>query len=378
MRLQLSDDQQFFRETTARFLAAHAPVDALRRLRDDPVGFDREYWRQGAELGWTSLLVAEAHGGGSVSGEGVVDSSVIAHEMGWAAAPGPFVTTNVVAAALSDAGVHADELSDVLGDVLSGVLAGTSIASWCHSEPGPRFGDVQLTIRADGDSLVLDGVKRPVESAMVAEHLLVVGQTNDGLSQVLVPSDADGITIEPLGSVDLTHRYAQVRFDNVRVPTSMLLPGGAEQVERQVQLALVLLTAESVGAMQRAFDMTVEWAFDRYSFGRPLASYQELKHRFADMKSWLEASHAIVDAAAAAVQARTPDAAELASAAKAYTGQYGVELLQDCVQIHGGIGVTFEHDLHLFLRRGVLNSGLFGTAAEHRQRLADLAEGWAA
>jgi alkylation response protein AidB-like acyl-CoA dehydrogenase len=135
-----------------------------------------------------------------------------------------------------------------------------------------------------------------------------------------------------------------------------------------------MVCAESVGALQVAFDMTVEWAFDRYSFGRPLASYQELKHRFADMKVWLEASHAISDGAAAAVQSRAPEARELVSAAKAYIGHYGAELVQDCVQMHGGIGVTFEHDLHLYLRRVTVNRALYGTPAEHRQRLANLVE----
>jgi len=140
------------------------------------------------------------------------------------------------------------------------------------------------------------------------------------------------------------------------------------------RLALVILNAEAVGAMEAAFEMTVEWAFDRYSFGRPLASYQEIKHRFADMKSWLEASHAISDAAAAAVEAHAPEASELVSVAKAYIGEYGGELLQDCVQIHGGIGVTFEHDIHLFLRRVTLNRALYGTPADHRQRIATFAE----
>ena len=139
-------------------------------------------------------------------------------------------------------------------------------------------------------------------------------------------------------------------------------------------MALVVACAESVGAMQTAFDMTVEWAFDRYSFGRPLASYQELKHRFADMKTWLEASHAISDAATRPSPSGSPDAAELLSAAKAFIGDYGSELLQDCVQIHGGIGVTFEHDLHLYLRRHTLDRALYGTPADHRQRLADIVE----
>jgi alkylation response protein AidB-like acyl-CoA dehydrogenase len=126
--------------------------------------------------------------------------------------------------------------------------------------------------------------------------------------------------------------------------------------------------------MQRAFDMTVEWAFDRYTFGRPLASYQALKHRFADLKSWLEAGHAISDAAAAAVQARSPEARELVSVAKAFIGDYGGELVHECVQLHGGIGVTFEHDLHLFVRRLTVDRALLGTPADHRQRITDIIE----
>ena len=123
--------------------------------------------------------------------------------------------------------------------------------------------------------------------------------------------------------------------------------------------------------MQTAFDMTVQWAFDRYTFGRPIASYQALKHRFADMKAWLEASHAIADAAAAAVQARSPQAGELVGAAKAFIGEYGTDLMHECVQLHGGIGLTFELDLHLFLRRATLNRVLYGTPAEHRRRVGE-------
>ena len=122
--------------------------------------------------------------------------------------------------------------------------------------------------------------------------------------------------------------------------------------------------------MDVAFDMTMDWAFDRYTFGRPLASYQALKHRFADMKSWLEASHAVSDAAAEAVADGTALAGETACAAKSYIGEQGVELAQDCVQLHGGIGVTYEHDLHFFLRRITLDRLLYGTPAEHRRWLA--------
>lgn len=371
MLLQLTSDQELLRETTARFLDETVPPAELRRLRDDPAGFTAAWWRRGAELGWTALLVDEAHGGGSISGRPLVDLSLIAYELGRRAAPGPLIPASAVTAALSDAG------GDAHAPVLARLLSGESVATWCLTEPRPndRLGAIALEIRRDGGDVVLSGVKRPVESAVQASHLLVTGRCAGGLGQVLVPADTRGVSIAPMQSVDLTRRFSVVHFDRVRVPASAAVGelGRADaQVERQLQIALVLLVAESVGAMQSGFDMTVAWAHDRYSFGRPLASYQALKHRFADMKAWLEASHAIADAAAAAVDAGAADAAELASIAKAYVGEHGAELLQDCVQLHGGIGVTFEHDLHLHLRRLTLDRALYGPPSEHRRRIADL------
>ncbi len=373
MLLELSGDLEVFRDTTQKFLDEQVPVATLRAGRDDPDGFDREYWRRGAELGWTSLLVGEERGGGSISGQGLVDLALVAHEFGAHAAPGPLVPANIVAGALSDAG------GDAHADVLQRLISGDAVGSWCYGEPPPadRLGEVALDIRVDGAEVVLRGVKRPVEAAAQSDVLLVTGRTGTGLTQVLVPRGTPGVSITPMKSVDLSRRFGAVTFDDVRMPLDAVIgevgQAGA-QVERQLQAATVMLSAEAVGAMQHAFDMTVEWAFQRYSFGRPLASYQELKHRFADMKSWLEAAHAIADAAATASASRAPDAADLCSAAKAFTGEYGVELVQDCVQIHGGIGLTYEHDIHLYLRRVTVNRALCGTPADHRRRLTDLVE----
>jgi alkylation response protein AidB-like acyl-CoA dehydrogenase len=373
MLLELTPDQEFFRDTTARFLLDQVPAGEVRRLRDDPAGFEDDYWTKGAELGWTSLLVAEAHGGGTISDAGLVDLTLVADAFGRRAAPGPLIPTNVVAATLSDVDGAA------WAAVLEALLTGASVATWCVAEPVPNagLGAITLDVRVDGSDVVLHGTKRPVESADQADHLLVTGRTGDGLTQVLVPHDAPGVSITPMRTLDLTRRFSVVSFDDVRLPASTVVGEVAQagaQVERQLQRAIVLGNAESVGAMQAGFDMTVEWAFDRFSFGRPLASYQALKYRFADMLSWLEASHAIADEAAGAVASEAPEAGELVSAAKAYIGQYGSELLQDCVQMHGGIGVTFEHDLHLFLRRHTVDRVLYGTPSEHRQRLTDLLE----
>lgn len=367
----LSSDQELLRDTTARFLADRVPLMRQRKeLRHDPAGFEPEYWTAGAELGWTMMLVGEDDGGGSVSGRGAVDLAMIAYEFGRNTAPGPLVDCNVVASALSG---QAGELqAQVLGEILVGRTIATSVLG--HA-PWQRPDEAALTIRRDGDDVVIDGTLRPVESAAQAGWLLVTGRGETGMTQVLVPTGAPGVTIKPLKSMDVTRRFAAVSFEGVRAPASALVGEygqAAAQVARQVQNAAVILSAEAVGAMDMAFQMTLDWAFDRYTFGRALASYQALKHRFADMKSWLEASHAISDAAAEAVADGTAQAAEMASAAKSYIGEIGPELGQDCVQLHGGIGVTYEHDLHFFLRRVSLNRLLYGTPADHRRLLAQI------
>ena len=374
MLITPTEDQQFFRQTTDRFLAEHAPPDALRRLRDEADGFGRDYWRRGAELGWTSLLVDEAHGGGTISGAGLVDLSLVAYEFGHHAAPGPLLATNVVASVLSDAGAGGTQ-----SDLLDGLLSGTAIATWCAPGFGARPGEWRtgVQIESDGSDVVLRGTVRPVEYAVQADHFLVTARDGDGLTQVLVPASSAGVSVQAMETVDLSRRFGAVTFDGVRVGADALVGargGASHAVERQMRHVLTILNAEAVGCMQTGFDMTVEWAFDRYSFGRPLASYQALKHRFADMMTWLEGGHGISDAACAAVQAGSEDADELTSAAKAFNGHYGAELMHECVQLHGGIGVTFEHDLHLYLRRLTVNRSLAGTPREHRQRIAGLLE----
>jgi alkylation response protein AidB-like acyl-CoA dehydrogenase len=364
----LTSDQDLFRDTTARFLDQRVPLAQQRKDRHDPAGFDPAYWQSGAELGWTMCLVDEADGGGSVSGRGAVDLALIAYEFGRHAAPGPLVDCNVVAAALSG------QAGDLQRAVLGEVIAGTAIAtSALGAAPWQRRDQLTVTIRRDGDDVIIDGTVRPVESGQQAGYLLVTGRSDGGMTQALIPTDSPGVTIRALKGMDVTRRFASVTLDNVRAPASALVGefGRADdQVSRQIQNAAVILCAESVGAMDAAFTMTLDWAFHRYTFGRALASYQALKHRFADLKSWLEASHAVSDAAAEAVADRTDLAAETASSAKAYIGEMGPELAQDCVQLHGGIGVTYEHDLHFYLRRVTLNRLLYGTPPEHRRLLA--------
>lgn len=371
-------DQLLYRDTTRDFLTKEAPLTKVRELSTTERGFDPAWWRRGAELGWTSMLVSAELGGETMSGNGLVDAAIIAEEMGRLASPGPLVPVNVVALALSHASTGAAHQ-----EVVEALMAGEATASWAVFEPGRGWdtGAIELTAAADGDGFVLNGVKDRLESGDQADYLLVTARTADGLAQFLVPASAPGLTVSGGKGLDLVRRFATASFAGVRVPADSQVGTVAETgaaVGRQLQAAVVLQCAEMAGATERVLEFTIQWAFDRYSFGRPLASYQALKHRFADMRLWLEAMQATTSAAARAVgmslsgDASPDKAAELASVAKAYVGERATDIVQDCVQLHGGIGVTWEHDIHLYLRRVTVDRVTWGTPSEHRRLLADI------
>jgi alkylation response protein AidB-like acyl-CoA dehydrogenase len=367
-------DQDLFAETTRKFLETECPSTKLRELGRTDGGFDPDLWRRGAELGWTSLVVPEDAGGGSISESGVLDLVLLAYEFGAHAAPGPLQPANLVAAALGRWGTDEHRSGP-----LASILSGESIGSWAIFEPAPfdGLGLVELRAEDDGGDVVLNGIKSPVESALQADHLLVTARHNGGLGHFLVPSDTAGVTITPLEGVDMTRRFAQVRFDGARVSADAAVgdpSDGKTAMDWLIDLAVVMQLAEMVGTMQWAFDITLEWTFNRYSFGRPLASYQEIKHRFADMKMWLEASYAITDAAAKAFDTNADNRTAVVSSGKSYVGRYGGEMLQDCLQLHGGIGITFDHDLHLFLRRVTTDIPLYGSPTQHAQRICEFLE----
>jgi len=370
MDFDLSTDQRLFRSTTREFLEKEMPLTRVRSLAEQGLGFDPAWWRKGSELGWSSMTVTPEAGGGSISDEGLTDTCIVAEEMGRLVSPGPLTGVNVVAAALSEAANAAEH-----GAVIAALMSGDAVASWASYEPGSGWAPLTPAVRADrsGSGFVLSGVKDRVDAGDQADYFLVTAAGLEGLMRFLVPATAAGVTVTAQRSLDLVRRYARLDLADVVVPGSAVVspPGSAEAaVNRQVQIAIALQCAETAGVLQRVFDFTVQWAFDRYSFGRPLASYQALKHRFADMRAWLEACQATAATAAHAAARRDDDADELASVAKSYVGQRATDIIQDCVQLHGGIGVTWEHDIHLYLRRATVNRVMFGTPAEHRLRLA--------
>jgi len=375
MEIQLSEDQQLFRETCRRALEARTPLSRVRELIDDPVGYDPAVWAQGGELGWYAMLVPEQYGGGSMSGEGLVDATIVAEELGRMIHPGPFHATNVVASALAEAGTP-DQREQYLPSIASGGLIGT----WAFAEPDRDWtaASVALTAKPSGKGFVLDGIKAYVHDAQAAGLLLVTAVAAQGLTQFVVAKDTPGVTVEPLESLDVARRLANVRFDGVEVGADAVVgaPGdAAAAVERQLQVALVLQCAETNGATDVGFAMTVQYSKDRVAFGRPIGSYQALKHRMADHRMWLEGSFATTAYAAKAVQHRRDDAAVAARVAKAHVGKWSSVILHDCIQLHGGIGMTWEYDLHLYFRRAISNEVLYGAPDEQYRTLVDLKEG---
>lgn len=364
-----SPEKILFASTTQAFLQKEVPLSRVRELHAGGASFDQAWWQRAAELGWTALLVPEELGGGSVSGDGVADLAMVAEQLGKTVAPGPLYPVSTVLAGLVDCAEHESHAATI-----ESLISGETVASWAVYEPGQAWAPHRPSLTATGtdSGYRISGVKDRVEAGAQSGLLLVVAHSDDGVRQFLVPTDASGVRIEPQQSVDLVKQYARVHFDGVDVEHSAAVGSAAETaalIDRQSQLAQLLQCAEVVGILQTVFDFTVAWALDRHTFGRPLASYQALKHRFADMKMWLEACRATTAAAVAAISARSADANLSASIAKSYVGEMATEIVQGCVQMHGGIGVTWEHDLHVYLRRVALYRSMFGTPEEHNLRV---------
>ncbi len=385
MHIDLTGEQQLLVDTTRSFLQAAGGLTATRAQQGNPLGYDADAWRHGAELGWTSLLVSEDRGGGSVSDSGLVDACCIARELGAVVAPGPFVPTNVVAFALQRA-----QSCDLFDRVLSELVEGKAVATFT---PVPINGrsPVVASPGQDHESWKLSGSVTGVESCVGARWLLVNAtvdsgadadeSVSDAAAQFLIPSDTPGVTITPLGGLDLSRRFARVTFDNVAVNAELQVgdvAGAPDAINSQHNVGAVLQCAETVGALRAIFARTLDYLADRYSFGRPLNSYQALKHRCADNALEIERCDATTIAATNALATGDPTSDELVSIAKAFVGPAATEIIQDCVQLHGGIGVTWEHDLHLYLRRATINRMTLGDPIAHQQRVARIAFGAAA
>jgi alkylation response protein AidB-like acyl-CoA dehydrogenase len=358
----LTDEQQAIRSTARDFLAARYRSERIRALAESEQGFEQSDWEEMAELGWTGLALPEKWGG---QGLGIVELAVLFEEMGYAMAPSPLLSTTVAGLALATCG--SDEQKDRwLRPLAAGEARGT-LALFDAGTPAVP-GDFAMEAEPDGDGVILNGEKVLVMDAASADFFLVA--TADGRRH-LVERDADGVAVTAEPSIDLTRRLHSVRFDGVRVDAEATLSGVQEDYLPVLWRGCVAIAAESTGVAQRTLEMAVEYAKDRKQFDRPIGSYQAVSHRCAQMLLETENSRSAVFGAAWAADAAPESLPLAASMAKAYASDAGWRVPDASIQVHGGIGFTWEHDLHFFLKRGKANAATFGDAKWHRDRVAD-------
>jgi alkylation response protein AidB-like acyl-CoA dehydrogenase len=362
MYFDLTDEQQAIKSTARDFLAARYKSERIRELAEGESGFEQSDWEEMAKLGWPGLALPEEWGG---QGLGIVELAVLFEEMGYALAPSPLLSNTIVGLALAVGG-SADQRERFLRPLATGILRGTPALIDAGSAASP--GVFTLEARRDGDAVVLEGEKTLVMDAAAADFLMVA--TADG-GRHLVERGADGVTVRPETSIDPTRRLCSVRFDGVHVAGENTMPAMGQDYFPVFLRACVALAAESTGVSQRAMEMAVAYAKDRHQFGRPIGSYQAVSHRCAQMLLETENARSAVYGAAWAADAEPGSLPRAASMAKAYASDAGWRVPDASIQVHGGIGFTWEHDLHFFLKRGRANASAFGDARWHRDRVAD-------
>ena len=369
MDFTVSDEQRMLVESSRKLLARESPISRVRELADsdDDRGYDERVWQRGAELGWAGLLIAEEYDG---LGRDLVDVALIAEEHGRTVQPGPLIGNTLAAVAISQSG-----RDDLCSQVLPLLAGGEAVAGWAFAEARqPWEADAICTAARDhADGYRLEGIKTAVQDADNARWILVTTRLGGRLAQFLVDRRAPGLLVRRQRTLDITRRLDEVALEDVVVaPSALLYVGEAAEaaLAHQNRCGAVLISADNIGVGEAVLDMTVKYAKLRVQFGRPIGSFQAVKHKCATMRMWLQASKAATYYAAMAVAADADDAEEAASVAKAYTSSAIAALTSEALQVHGGIGFTWEHDLHLYHRRAKANQVLFGDPYLHHEQLA--------
>jgi alkylation response protein AidB-like acyl-CoA dehydrogenase len=367
VRFDLTEERRSLADIVSQFLAKELPSTELRPWLGAVSGRAyRDWWRRCGGLGWSCIFAPPGTGEyGPLSEAPLLDAALVAEVSGRALCPSPLVGTSAAVAALAADPGTAES-------ILAAVLDCTSIAAYALEEPGGvwELDELATTARVEGNELVIDGTKAMVADAGTADVLLVACRLDNGVGLVLVPAQTAGTTVHEQRGLDLLRSFGTVRFEGARVGRDALI--AKADPPSVLQLATCLQLAETVGALDSLFDLTLAYARSRYAFGRPIGSFQALKHRIADLLLSVEGCKGTVDAAIDAVSAGSPDSDLLVSVAKVYVGDRCVQVAQQCTQILGGIGLTWEHDAHLYLRRVTTNRAVFGTPEQHRARIARL------
>jgi alkylation response protein AidB-like acyl-CoA dehydrogenase len=378
MDFGFSQEQEMLRATARKFFENECASTFVRARMEEPAGVTDDFWAKLAEQGWLGLVYPEEFGG---SGLGFVDLTVLMEEMGRCVMPGPFFSTVLLGGlAILEAGSAAQKQA-----WLPKIAQGEAKATLALTEPNARWdaAGVTATAREAKGGFTLTGTKLFVLDAHLADVLVVAARTadgkspEDGVSLFLVPKGARGLEVKLLPTMDQTRKLCEVALKDVSVPADALLgpKGGAwSALARVMQRATVALCAEMCGGAQRVLDMTTEYAKIRIAFGKPIGTYQGVKHKAADMLVDVENAKSLTYYAAWAVDENAPEAPLAASMAKAYASDAFRKVSATGIQLHGGIGFTWEHDLHLYFKRAKSSEFTFGDATYHRERVAQLIE----
>jgi alkylation response protein AidB-like acyl-CoA dehydrogenase len=355
MDFEVSEDQASLREFSRSMLTTSCPPTQIRAVGLSENDVDDKLWRLGAELGWLGLAVDEDLDG---AGQGIVELCLVAEELGRFATPGPFMETALAARAISGAPAAA-------ALVLDDLMAGSLRATWAEGS--------DLTVETRGSELVLNGTAAAVHAAGTADWLLVAAGPEASAALVLIPRAA--VTLVRRSTLDETRHWYTVIVDDVTVSADHIIATDPAEVRPLLDAATLLVAADALGVGERLLEMTKEYVTVREQFDRPLGTFQSVKHKLADMLTTLKGARAAVYYAAMALDAGAADASRAVSVAKAFTGEGVSTLASEALQTHGGIGFTWEHDLHLFLRRAKVDELLFGAPSQHHERVLALTEG---
>jgi len=365
-----SEEQEMLRDAAKRFLADNCPTTYVRKMMADATGHDKEFWKKLVDLGWPGLLIPEQYGG---QGGSFLDMTVIAEEAGKALVPGPFFTAALLGAPLAIEGGTEEQKKDILPRMAKGEFIGTLALA----EASGRFDaeGVQLKATKSGNDYVITGEKFFVPDAHIANAMAVAvrtgGSGEKGITLLIVPTNAPGVTITQLKTVDMTRRLCHVKFDNVKTSTLLGKEGEGWPILRRVlDIATAALSAEMVGTAQKALDMSVDYAKTRVQFGKPIGSFQAVKHKCVDMMVAVENARSLTYYACWTVDEKTPEVATAVPMAKAYASDMAKNVTSESIQVHGGIGFTWEHDMHLFHRRALAGEANLGNAPVHRESVA--------
>ncbi len=360
MNFDLTDEQQMLQAAAREFLAARLKSERIRQLAESDDAFDEDLWREMSDLNWPGLMVSEKYGGQEL---GTIELAVLMEQLGYALAPGPILSSMLTAIALETAATE-EQKERYLAPLATGEQRGT-LALW-DAGAGWAPDDITMEPEAANGGYVLSGEKLFVFDAARADFF-VVGATGD--RRFIVERDAAGVSIVPTPTIDATRKQYAVKLDGVKVGEDAAFGDDGALAPARVR-AYTAVAAELTGVAQRALEMAIDYAKERKQFGRPIGAYQAVSHRCAQMLLETESARSATYYAAWAAD-NEPETADLASSmAKAYASDAGTRVTGASLQVHGGIGFTWEHDLHLYLKRASADAVMFGDARWHRERVA--------